>query len=394
MRILEFYNLFGFQQLIETDTRETLLSSTMLDHIATTSKSSIVTSGVYETSISNHYLVYCERKFHGASRKQYKYVTTRQLKHFDQAEFINDFLQVDWKGITLNGDDINIIVEQWTKMFSLILEKHAPVRNRRVSENFCPLLTKKLKELSVIRDRLKKQAVRFKSDILMEAYRQTRNKVNALNIILKREFFTNQIASQNGDLNSVWKTINMALHKKSKTTQIAALEVDGSLISDSKSIAESMNNFFWSIGNTLSSKIPETPNALSKNNYLAKPQDLRFVFKAINVCQLEKIFGTFKTSKSSGADSIANYFLKIGWPVISESLCDLFNLSIATGVFPDSWKIVGVAPIFKSGQTDDRSKYRPISVLPFVSRVFEKLIYNQLYDYLDGNKLLFSKLLA
>ena len=102
-------------------------------------------------------------------------------------------------------------------------------------------------------------------------------------------------------------------------------------------------------------------------------------------------FGKFKTSKGSGADGIANYFLKIGLSVIAESLCDTFNLSIATGVFPDSWKIARVAPIFKSGQSNDRSNYRPISVLPFLSRVFAKLIYNQLYDYLDKNRLLFSK---
>ena len=58
--------------------------------------------------------------------------------------------------------------------------------------------------------------------------------------------------------------MNMVLNNKSKTTQIAALEVDGSLISDSKSIAESMNNFVCSIGNTLSSKIPETPNVCQR----------------------------------------------------------------------------------------------------------------------------------
>ena len=69
-----------------------------------------------------------------------------------------------------------------------------------------------------------------------------------------------------------------------------------------------------------------------------------------------------------GTDCIANHFLKIGLPVISASLCDIFNLSIATGVFPDSCKIARVAPIFKSGQTDDRSNYRPISVLPVLSR--------------------------
>ena len=62
MHILEFYDLFGFKQLIETGTRESLLSSTLLDHTATTNMANIVTSGVYETSISDHHLVYCVRK--------------------------------------------------------------------------------------------------------------------------------------------------------------------------------------------------------------------------------------------------------------------------------------------------------------------------------------------
>ena len=95
MHILELCNLFGFQQLIETGPRGALLSSTLLDHIATTSNSNVVTSGVYKTSFSDYYLVYCVRKFRGASKKQHKYVTTRQLKHFDQAGFINDLLLVD-----------------------------------------------------------------------------------------------------------------------------------------------------------------------------------------------------------------------------------------------------------------------------------------------------------
>ena len=243
MRILELYDLFSFHQLIKRGTRETLKSSTLIDHIATTKKSNIVTSGVHETSISDHYMVYCVRKFRWASKRQHKNITTRQLKHFDQTEFINDLLLVDWKGIVSNGDDINLIVEQWTKMFSLILDKHAPVRNRRVSNKFSPWLTKDLKQLSATRDRLKKQAVRSKSKILMDAYRQTRNKVNKLNTDLKREFFTNKIASHNGDLKKTWRTINMILNKKSKTTQIAALQVDGRQICDSESMAESMNFF-------------------------------------------------------------------------------------------------------------------------------------------------------
>ena len=210
-----------------------------------------------------------------------------------------------------------------------------------------------------------------------------------LNIELKRKFFTKKIASQNGDLKSAWKTINTVLNKKSKTPQIATLEVDGSLISDSNSIAESMDNFFYSIGSTFSGKIPESPNPLLENEYTVNSQNLRFDFKVISMCQLEKIFDTFEKSKGSGSDGIANYLLKIGLPVIIESLFDILNLSIATVIFPDNWKIARVAPIFKSGQTNDRSNYRSISVLPFVSRVFENVIYNQLYDFLDRNKLAF-----
>ena len=59
-------------------------------------------------------------------------------------------------------------------------------------------------------------------------------------------------------------------------------------------------------------------------------------------------------------------------------------------MFPDSWKEARVTPILKSGKADDRSNYRPISVLPVVSRLFEKLIYDQLYKYLPSNKHLYS----
>ena len=104
------------------------------------------------------------------------------------------------------------------------------------------------------------------------------------------------------------------------------------------------------------------------------------------VSQVRKVFGKMKTSKGCGNDGIASCFLKIALPVISESLCEMFNLSIATGCFRDSWKIARVAPIFKSREPDDRSNYRPISVLPVLARVFEKLIHNQLIIRLFGCK--------
>ena len=172
-------------------------------------------------------------------------------------------------------------------------------------------------------------------------------KANKLNEKLKREYFTNKIASCEGDLKSTWKTINNVLNKKSKTTNISSLNIEGKNISTNADIAESINNFFCTIGETLSDKIPSARNPLLENDYEVNPVKNKFQFHVINTLQLEKIFSKFKTSKGCGTDGIASCFLKIALPVISESLCDIFNLSLATGCFPDSWKIARVAPFLK-----------------------------------------------
>ena len=66
---------------------------------------------------------------------------------------------------------------------------------------------------------------------------------------------------------------------------------------------------------------------------------------------------------------------------------ELLNLSIETNTFPDDFKVGKVAPVFKSGGKEDLNNYISISVLPNIARFFERLLYNQLYDYLTANKL-------
>ena len=144
-RLTEIYERFGFHQLIKTATRETLISSTLIDHIATTYKCNIVVSGVHQTGISDHYLVYSVRKLQGGVKKQHKNISTRQMKNFSKSKFFDDLQKIDWKGIVTHADDVDIIDEQWTTMFSLVLEKHTPLRNRRVSERFNPWITKDFK---------------------------------------------------------------------------------------------------------------------------------------------------------------------------------------------------------------------------------------------------------
>ena len=160
-------------------------------------------------------------------------------------------------------DDVNIIMEQWTTMFSLVLKKHAPLRYRRVSEKFCPWITKNFKLMCASRGKLRKQAAKSKSEVLFNAYKQMRNKVNKVNIELKPDYFKNKIASHEGDIKSTWKIINLVLNKKSKTTQITTLDVDGEKISNHEAIGEHMNTYFCNIGEDLSKEIPATQNPAS-----------------------------------------------------------------------------------------------------------------------------------
>ena len=95
--------------------------------------------------------------------------------------------------------------------------------------------------------------------------------------------------------------------------------------------------------------------------------------------------------KATGIDGIPNRALKDSAELIAPSLTDFFNFSISTKTYTGDFKIAKVAPVFKKGDKADLNNYRPISVLPTVARVFEKLIYNQLYKFLVDNNLLCNK---
>ncbi len=98
-------------------------------------------------------------------------------------------------------------------------------------------------------------------------------------------------------------------------------------------------------------------------------------------------FAKVKSAKSFGVDHISSYFLKLALPFFESSLALIFNTSIETSQFPDLWKVARVVPIFKAGDKAEKSNYRSISVLPVISRLFEKLITDQLYQYMNENGL-------
>ena len=237
------------------------------------------------------------------------------------------------------------------------------------------------------RDQLKKATVVSKSPHLMDSYRQIRNKVNTLNVQLKRQYYTNKISACEGNMKESWKTINALRNKRSKSSNIDCLKDSDKEIVHKGDMSNAMNSFFCSVGKDLADKIDQVPNPLLSGDYEINKNRAEFHFQTTEVQQIRDVFAKVKTAKSFGVDNISSYFLKLALPFIENSLAFLFNTSIETSQFPDSWKVARVTPIYKDGDRTAKSNYHPLSVLTVISRLFEKLVFDQLYQYMKENGL-------
>ena len=93
-------------------------------------------------------------------------------------------------------------------------------------------------------------------------------------------------------------------------------------------------------------------------------------------------------NKATGIDNISCKIIKIAAPAISDSLTFIFNQAITLSSFPNEWKMARVIPLYKNGQRNIPGNYRPISVLPAISKIMERIMYDQLYNYLTKFELL------
>ena len=105
---------------------------------------------------------------------------------------------------------------------------------------------------------------------------------------------------------------------------------------------------------------------------------------------MSKVIRNLKTKHSAGHDQISTPLLKCICYIITPILTLSVNQSLCTGIVPKSLKIAKVIPLFKKDDTHIFDNYRPISLLPAMSKVFEKVVFIQVYEYFEKNKLLYS----
>ena len=235
------------------------------------------------------------------------------------------------------------------------------------------------------RDYLRAKANKTGSSVLKQAYSQVRARVNQKVHELRKNYYTRKIEQHKHDLKNTWKVLKGAIGKANKTIEIEKINFEGKEFTDKEQITELCNDHFVSIGDKFA-KSTQPGNEQSPTVHI-QPATVKFRFKPISVLQVTKVIKKLVKRKATGIHGIPNKALKECAENIAPSLTDILNFSIETGVFPDDLKVCRVAPVDRSGEKDDLNNYRTISVLYTVARVFEKMLYGQVYDYFTSNKL-------
>ena len=193
--------------------------------------------------------------------------------------------------------------------------------------------------------------------------------------------------SQNSSTN-LWKSIKTCLNWKSAGPP-SQLFQDGVLINTPEGLATTMNRFFINKVERLRQSIPGSNiDPLSMLRETMSQRSCSFGFKAVHPDEVLKIIRNLKNSKATGIDEIDTYIIKLAANDLVPAITHIINLSLRDASFPTSWKKAKVVPLLKKGDALDPKNYRPVALLPILSKILERAVFHQLVDYLDENSLI------
>jgi hypothetical protein len=378
-KLERFVNSNNMYMHIHEPTRITATSSTILDQIISNNPR-LVTSTWIEPPIStnDHCTVFGELQLKTKKDPPY-YRLMWQFSRADREGLLNYMDNLDWNECFIS-EDVNEVSNLWTAKLLSAAKLFIPHKLVMVRPYDKPFYSSHLRNMKRNVLRAFKKAKRLGYEVLWDRYHELNNKYHdEVNLAKENYDKKRNISLRDNSAKSKktwWKTVKQLLGF-SKDSSIPSL-VDGtSVVTDNKGKAELLNNFFTSHSNV------DTSGANLPDNMHVPQQTISTVI--LNEKEVVDIIQSLDPEKAIGPDGVSPKLLKICAPMIAPSLTKLFNLSLKTCKFPNSWKFANVMPIFKKGDTSDVNNYRPVSLLSCLSKVFEKAIFKHVFNFLREN---------
>lgn len=251
---------------------------------------------------------------------------------------------------------------------------------------FKPWITPGLLRCIRNRDRMHKSVkLAPNNEVLSKSYKRYRNFCNNLLKKLKNQYDTERLNKAGTNAKKLWHTIHEITNTKKKQSSADDLLAIGQSPSESLSV---INNFFVNVGKELAQTIQSRATTKNKTSPVCYNNANSFVLLQTDETEVDSVINSLRSDCASGCDGITASFLKNQKSFLLRPLTHILNLCFSTGVFPDILKKAMICPIHKSGTKDQVNNYRPISILPSLSKVMEKIMNNRLKKFLEQNKLL------
>ena len=239
-----------------------------------------------------------------------------------------------------------------------------------------------------IKERNRLYALKLKNSNVMTPgsladLRRLTNEVNHLRRDLKRSFFAKRLDEAGKNSKAAWRILHQFIGKPcgGGDDPCRTFVHGGATITGDSRIAESLCDFFTKVGPDLAGKV-KTPATGSFRDYLGPPSPSSAFFAPTTPGEMEFICQGLDASKGPGHDDISPAAVRHVSSELSGPLSRLVNACLEVGYFPDFLKVARVSPIFKSGDPAGFGNYRPISVLPVFSKIFERVVQERLLSFL------------
>ena len=379
--------------IINKPTRITNKTASLIDNIFI-QKPINYKSGILNIDISDHHPLFLikENYFQQFERNaepntfRYRLINDTTLYNLSENLYDHDFSQI------LDMENCSDSFSQFYTTLLNIYHESCPLKVKNVSPKQFrkPWITKVI--LSNIKKRQNYFSLYKDGKISSNEYKHFRNFVTYQIRNSKKEYYSKLFENYKNDIKSTWRLINKILrpNSKNKRKSIKKIIHNNYTYTENKDIANVFNEFFCNIGRKTSSNygISEEHNNdhlkyLADNNYMNS-----FSFRPSTPIDIALIIKSLK-NKRTHINEIPIHVLKFIANIISPILSNLINKSIEQCHFPSMLKIAKVTPIYKAEEIYKCNNYRPISVLPTLSKIFEKFAYAQLYKYLEINQILY-----
>ena len=400
MLLLDFLKDHNLEDIIKTNTCFKCKDGTAIDLILTNFKNSFQHTNVLETGLSDHHLMIYTMFKSTYYRAPPKLKTYRCFKEFKEESFLHDLY------FKLGTNILSYDYSYFESDFTSTLNRYAPVKQKLIRGNDKPFVSNEMRKEIMLRSRLKGIANRSKLPEDFLRYKKQRNKVVALNKRNKKMFFSN-LCINRGQKN-FWEACKPILSSKpTYMVEKIHLEKNGLVVADDHKIAKILNENFINVVSELKlntwkstklitnladpvkmafEKFSDHPSILKIKATYQKTKD--FTFKHITPIEVLKQIKKLKAKKGVSGE-IPIHVLQLSKEICASKLADCFNTALNNCIFPNELKLADVVPCFKKNDPMDPSNYRPISLLPAISKVFESIIYEQLCSFMKDKMSIF-----